>query len=219
MTAISLLATPTAAHLITDAAFYHPAGQLLAIETKVGRAEHLSLAFAVSGTVSVVRLATYFSGRRDQREAVGGLPGIARTLRAINSARQPQWEGGGFNDFQIAVAAWDQRTARAWGFLLSTNRAWLGEGYEPYTVAMVDQASSPPSVMMPTNLETFDPIIDGTTLLCYQRSYREGGLGIVGGFGELTTVSAAGITTTRLIDWPEDQIGERINADRQPAAA
>jgi hypothetical protein len=65
------------------------------------------------------------------------------------------------------------------------------------------------------DVHALDPEIDGLKLLQAQRllfSERPGmGLvSIVGGFAEMATVTAEGVSVKRIHTWPEDRIGERI---------
>lgn len=146
------------------------------------------------------------------REAVRQLPEVARELRRAVAQAQPAWEGtpDDLNGFQLFVAAHDG--SRPLGWVLSTNQAWFGADYIPYTLAEVDQALCPPIAAGEVKPATFD-LAAARAILDEQRTSTDtfGGGRFVGGYGELTTVDVRGVRKERVVDWP-DRVGERIAA-------
>lgn len=73
----------------------------------------------------------------------------------------------------------------------------LGAGLDATGAAIMDQARATAAV---------DPIQGGDPIFA------------VGGFAELVTIDATGITRQRVREWPEDKVGEKIDPTRREAA-
>lgn len=217
MTAVSMFVQRAAAHLVTDAAFYSPDGVMHSACSKVATIGRLRLAVAVSGAAMPWQVIAYLARCETQEEVLQTLPGSAGGLRIELAQNNPTWEAvpgrSSLNEFQLFLALWRDTADRPEGYVLSTEQAWIGGDYEPYTLREVEQLAAPPPVGVPpfADLEQFKPDSDGGRILDAQRAYRNEGSCYVGGFGEVTTVSRTGIVTRRVRSWP-DRLGEPIAA-------
>lgn len=89
-------------------------------------------------------------------------------------------------------------TAYFWSGPMSNNLMFrIGGGLEATGAAIMDQARATAAV---------DPIQGGDPIFA------------VGGFAELVTIDATGITRQRVREWPEDKVGEKIDPTRREAA-
>lgn len=210
MTAINVLVQPDAVHLLTDGTVYDDAGIVQQIGSKVVYSERIKLALTTSGRTDARLLLPWleqFAGLREARAAqqnvLAALPGVMWELRERNRNERPDLEHE--NDFQVFVALWSIEHDQPEALLLSTEREYVGGSYEPFSFAPVNRVNTPHMAMAWNDVER-----DGLAIIEAQRRFAwPNGLHYVGGFAELTTVMAAGVTQRRLIEWP-DRVGEMI---------
>ncbi len=210
MTAVSLFVRPEAVYLLTDGAYYSPDGTVQHLASKVGIHEGLSLAFACSGMVEPAHIAQALKDRGpfDQEGFLALIPEAMRQIREENRRGNPAGEDGELNDLQLFVAMYSHERGRPEAWVCSSNQSYFGPRYQPFAMVSVIETSSPR-----TGLPFADPDTDALRIIEAQRAHYcadEGGY-FVGGFAELTTVSAVGISERRLVTWP-DRVGERIAA-------
>jgi hypothetical protein len=210
MTASSLVVTDRAAHLVADGAFYDAGGVVSLIASKIAHAAFWRMALATSGMVRPHQLVEPFDAAagHDQAHVMRSLPAIAASIQADNAAAHSLADQERCH-FQVYVAMWSDATNRPEGWLLSTNRAWLGAGYTPLSWMPVDQVVMPP-IGKALDPQRFRPHRDGRRLLERQRGLvQHGGGHWVGGLGEVATVTRSGVTVDQVVRWP-DRVGERI---------
>lgn len=213
MTAMNIFIRQDAAHILTDGAFYDLDGIVHQITTKVAIADDLRMAMACSGRVQVEQLCDGFTKREmfSQERALALLPDVMREIREANRASNPELEIHEGNDLQIFVALFSEERQRPEAYYCSTNQAYFGPDYRPYTVRDVVQLSSPP-VDLPFN----NPWRDGLAIMEAQRRMplsETEDLYFVGGFAELVTVTSEGVSCVKLKEWP-DIVGEKISVQR-----
>lgn len=223
MTALNVIVQASAVHLLTDCAGYDTSGRMISLASKVTVAPEWRAAFACSGRADSVRLSEAMAARRpvSQASALSALPGVMRELREQNRRRHPDDEdrnGDQENGLQVVCAIFSDRTRRPEAWIISSDQAYLGDGYRPYTFVQIRELFSPdldPQDVLarpccPTDEESFSPSTDGLAVLEAQRqSPWPDGLFYVGGAAQLTSVSAAGVAVDILRHWP-DAVGQRI---------
>lgn len=200
MTATGMIVLDDAVHLVTDAAYYDASGKLVELRSKVTPSETFQMAIACSGCVKPYQVAIRLEAVRSQSEALAKLRDVVVGIRAENAAANPTGEATGHNDLMLFAALWSERSGRPEGWVIASHRAFLGDAYEPYTLIEVERLACPPS---PLHLAPFEaPEQDALALLQCQRSWADAdGATIVGGWGELTTITRQGIAQVRLVDW------------------
>jgi hypothetical protein len=206
MTAVSLFVQDHAAHLVTDAAYYDADGQMVATRSKVAINAAARMAIGCSGCVQDHQIATALGLCDGQADVLSRLPDVVRAIRADNTAQSANLPT---IELMLFVALWSTERDRAEGYVIASDRAYLGDGYTPGTLVDVLQLTSPP---MPTiDLASFDADRDAAGLLEAQRRYAwpNDPNCYVGGYGELTTVTWGGVERRRVVEWA-DVIGEPI---------
>lgn len=205
MTACNIWLQPLAGHIVSDGALYDVEGRILQIASKIVTSYDLHLAFMSMGLCHHTRLGKHLRARNPpcQLDAIMALPEIAAALKAEN-------EAAGFVDADLILLAvgWSASESRPFACAVSTGgRQVMGGPGELIDVL----GYSTPEVPLPFDVTSgaLDPDAHGGAVLEAQRRDRAHGYSIVGGFGEVTTVTATGITSRRIVEWP-DKVGERI---------
>ncbi|HAV50467.1 MULTISPECIES: hypothetical protein [unclassified Brevundimonas] len=212
MTACNVWLQGTAGHILSDAAYYDSSGRIVQIASKVVIADHLGIAYMISGCGGHTRLHKHLlaSGPTGQQEGILCLPGIAAAIKAENVA-------GGISgddaDLILVAVTWHQALDQPVAFGVSTGgRQDLGGAGQ-----LIDlMGYTSPLAPLPHPLESgqLDPALHGVSVLEAQRKALQTidgqSLGTVGGYGELTTVTREAITQSRLIEW-NDTVGEFPN--------
>ena len=214
MTACNLWLQPHAGHLVTDGAMYDSDGVIHWIASKVVVADAARMAIGFLGTVDQERIAAALQQRRDnfghsQEVALQSLVPIAMDLRLENTARSPELEAQGLNGFALVAVTWDALIGHPRGWIVQTEDA-PHQMADPWTLHETFGYTTP-DVPTPIDMACghLSGIQHGLEVLEAQRRQPQHGQHIVGGFGEVTTVTADGVRKVRLVDWP-DKIGERI---------
>lgn len=216
MTAINLVVQRDAVHLLTDGALYDHDGIIRAIASKSVVSQQHRMAIVPSGMATGHQVAAGLNrhGARTQARALAALPAVAAEIKAFNVAGNPP----GDHDLQLFVAIWSDCSDRGEAWILSTNRAYFGEGYMPGTLAEIekligmdiDLGALQGRRIDYSDARSFDAECDGLALLEAQRRKPwDDGVFFVGGHAELSTVTRTGVAQKILRKWP-DQIGERI---------
>lgn len=215
MTACNLWLQPHAGHLVTDGAMYDADGVIHWIASKVVVAEGARMAIGFLGAVDQERIAIALQQRCDnfghsQEVALQSLVPVAADLRLENASRDPVPPDRGLNGFALLAVTWDARAGRPRGWIVQTDDAPQRLA-EPWTLHETAGYTTP-DVPLPVDMACgrLSGIAHGLEVLEAQRKHTEpDGQHIVGGFGEVTTVTAAGVSKVRLVDWP-DRLGETI---------
>lgn len=210
MSAISMIVTPSAVHLITDAAFYNETGVVVQVRSKVTASPHHRMAVACTGRCDRNRIAARLMLAPGQRQALRWAEDAVMSIRAENDLIAPTDGANGLNDVMLFIAAWSEEHGEPRGWVCSSTQAHLGEQYRPYSMVDVLALSSPPVAQ--DLFQPADPAASAGRILDAQRlepSWHGPGIASVGGFGELTTIDRHGINQTRVREWP-DQIGQQI---------
>jgi hypothetical protein len=204
VTAINLVVQPERAILATDTAFYDPQGRLKHKASKVAIWEAGRMAFAVCGCVQAYRLADLANdpALNSQEDIMAALPAFARKVREENRRGAPDQERDRLNEIQIFVAMWRKKNDCAEGYILSSDQAFLGETYTPFSWAALLRVSTPPVPADLVDLVNFEPERDALPMLDHQRNDRSlDGASWVGGCAEVTVVDRRGISKSVIHDW------------------
>jgi hypothetical protein len=221
MTAANLVVRERAAYLLTDSATYRPDGTIIDLKPKVIASPELRVAIATAGVVwgtmdAVIR--RWLGMRRSSDEAASAIPMLIAMLRADRDADyrrrgvsmdEKAWPPQGV--FRLVAATWSAERRRPEGYT-ACSRGWLPQGPTERFIQPPEDGG------LDVYGADFDPERDGLALLEAQRGFVDAYAGhIVGGTAYLTTVSECGVTTTVLREWP-DEIGRRIEPNRQQRA-
>lgn len=210
MSALNLFVGGDAAHLVTDGALYELDGVIGAIASKVVRSDALCTCIGYSGRTNPVAIADALRARAptSQAEFLSILPAVAADLRQLNAAGRPQDEADEVNDLQLVVAMFDRAASRPRGFMVSTAPAWMGVSFPVLQLVEVRQ------IVVPA-IDWTPPFSHERALGLLEAQRRSpfrlptGDQLCVGGFGELHTVSVAGVHREELVRWP-DVVGRSV---------
>ncbi len=225
MTALNVIVQRDRAHLITDAATTCTAtGRVVLIETKVWAFPALKAAFATSGAVVPGDIASFLDGRtaRTQGDLKAIIAALAHHMTARADQIRPLLKGNEANGARVAAIAWNDRLKRpeAWsvgtyglsghggadGVIYTGGPGWLAPAFEGEDYL--------------SRWDDLDPATDGVEILeAQRRTVGPQGWHVVGGFGELVTVTRKGLRWRTLVTWPQDKLGERITTDMRSIAA
>jgi hypothetical protein len=206
MTACNIWLQPSAGHIISDGALYDPDGRIVQIASKIVISDDIGLAFMSLGRCHHTRLGEHLIrlNAASNIEALAALPDIAAALKAENVAA-----GQTDPDLILVALGWSEPRRAPIAFAVSTGgRQALGGPGELIEVL----GYSTPEVALPFAITSgrLDPDANGLAALEAQRRDLALGYSIVGGFGEVTTVTAEGITKRRIVEWP-DAVGNQIH--------
>lgn len=224
MTAINVILTRRAAHVITDGAITDPSGKLLMIAPKAHPLAHSGAVIAVRGSKEVAMMIAdsisrsgveYDHSSYDKIKAsIGKL--INDLLTGKDSASLDQWFGHSWRDMDIVVAGWSDSLRRPDAFFLVTHGNH--PGVTPFSI--IDPG---PYLITPTSSELLlefqkraeevnDNNIDtlAADLIARQRDLEPN----VGCFAQVTSVTSTSVMS-RIVSRFSDKIGET----RMPLAA
>lgn len=222
MSALSGLVQAGAAYLFTDGATYTWEGVVRSIAPKVVVLDEAHMAIGWSGYGDPKDLTKGLKRRRarSQTEVMDALPEIVREYVDTNVRRYPDFYREHLG-ISLLVALWNDGP-QLWA--LHSDQAVFGARNIPYQPLRlhghldVEPGTESAIFGRAVNLldpASFDPAVDGLALLEHQRRQPlDDGHGgqprfMVGGFAQLTAVSAAGIETRVLRRWP-DKVGRKI---------
>ncbi|MCK1295320.1 MULTISPECIES: hypothetical protein [unclassified Bradyrhizobium] len=222
MSAANLIVGSDGAHLISDALVWSTADQTItAICNKATllpqfraaatiRAEHFVVFQAVSLALSTIAA----SGFDEFQQAIGP------TLKELNDRMAAM---GAASPFEVSVAGISEQGGPS-AFRMTTLQAG-SEHIEPWQIVEMPRGFSP----CPCNTESQETEIrvaiekapaslDGHVIAALKtqgdiasRDFTEGRTPCwVGGFGQLTTIGASGISTRIIPRWPNDVVGQKL---------
>ncbi|WP_267380527.1 MULTISPECIES: hypothetical protein [unclassified Sphingomonas] len=208
MSAVSVIVQSCSVSLLTDGALCAHDGTLRAIASKVAINQRLRMAIVGIGRIRPNEIAAKIPVR-SQNEAIRSLPAFLAMHRQWNAENAADYERAGRNDCHLIVGLWsdDEDAPEAW--IVGSSQAFFGPSYRPFTLAQIDQLCMPPIAAGAFDPAVFDPRASGAAVLSEQRKHLNRGKHWVGGFGELTTVTAEGVNFDRLLGW-SDKVGEAI---------
>ncbi len=228
MTAINFVAQPKhgCLHVGTDAAVYDATGIVHGFGTKVLTVPHWpglitclgnAAAYPIFGTYLALEFASFddmIGGAEAMLPLIAeqvGLPtGADIILAGISAKRGPE--------------AWMFKTDNRVPITNTREEAEASPFFpEPFKLVRLPnnvQTPVPADQVIPANFEGFDVDADPAVVVWTLRKMLEmqhrmelpAGVGGVGGFAQLTTISEAGISQRLLQKWPEDRIGQCIKA-------
>ncbi len=215
MTAINIITTPTAIHMITDGASYLADGTLGALSSKVYPLPHLNAVLAARGPHMFLPLAGATLSMADSFDALAA--GLADAVRGVVDA----WGGlltmcdiGA--DFDLVVAGFGEAGPAAY-VITSKERdsvpAWEAHRLGPF-VAMPWDAATEARVEHGLTLaeregELDDPEGFLLRVVEAQRHVEEDGRHGVGRFAQVTVLDCQGISTRVVRRWG-DVVGGRL---------
>lgn len=209
MTAVNIVITDRAAHVVTDGAATRKDGTIGYIGNKVYSAPHMRAVFALRGYgVLLDSIGPSLSNYRTTFDEVAQgawVPGIMSAYRGT----------GADEDFDLYVAGWSEERDQPEAYWLSTRVA-------PELVQMPVNALFSPGTPETTRVsrevlflgdddETFCKAM--VTIMETQRQTSTDEHRIIGGFVQLTTITKEQTTQRILHRWP-DKVGERIEGER-----
>lgn len=210
MTAINAFVRGSEAMMLTDAAYLDATGRLIFIGSKVRLMPHANAVCAIRGegeldSAFTAMLSTAFTS----------FDGLKAGFReAVENVIASHDKGRGYAPFDLVVAGVSEFYGKP-DVLAATRGPVPGPmdigPWAPWVSPLPDPGMMPG---LDATSPGFDPVMNGADLLEAQRRQVIQPPGfppchIVGGFAQLTTVSAAGISTRMLKRWP-DKVGQRI---------
>ena len=214
MSAASVIVDDQRSFLLTDTARYADDGTITGMGSKVAALPRLRMAIAMTGKMasnSLKLAVAAISVFEDQDNALRALPGILADVAAAKERADWGDLGRAGDNIQMMVATYSRKRSRAEGFMLGVGEGAIGDDYEPLTLKGVRRALSPWADVAPID-KAFAPLAHGKAILEAQRQiplHHSGGIMVIGGAGELTTVDRTGVKTRTIIEWP-DQIGQKV---------
>lgn len=194
MTAINLYTGPEAAYLLVDQAWLAN-GKILFIGTKIAKCPRLKMAVAYHGastTRTISLMEQWLDTVRDQETALGALHKLLGMIRMDALLAPRSWQGS--VDANLFVAL------------------WRGDHPEAYVVTNVTtrahKCQAPPT-QAPLPIDHTDHAALIRCIEEQRRAKTKRGEHVIGGKAELVVVTADGIASEILCEWP-DQVGEPI---------
>lgn len=211
MTAHNVWTQGHAAHIVTDAAAYFKDGTIESFASKIAVFPDQKVAMAGQGRIGACRIISHLPLiPLTQRELIQAMPSALRAIVAANEAAHP---GDPDNAACMSAIAWDEEAGRAMVYSVGSGGSAVVGG-EPFVRYTGSGTISPPMDTSGLSFETMDPLEIGADILRVQRlwtSPQHSDCHVVGGYGEAISVTRDGLSAvSRLIDWPEDKIGQRI---------
>lgn len=221
MTAINILKQRDAVHILSDGAMWNAEGCVIANAPKCFQLPHVNAAVAIRGPAlglpMIAECMSGFNGYDDmKRGAVDALHSAIDSIRAMT--QHPDL----FGDVQLFVGGWSESTdSDAYTILTEPSSgvpAWEVVSLAEHSFTPFD-ANGPVhhaiwDIFAGRSVNELDPRVDGLAIMEAQRRHKAatsiGRVHVVGGFAQLTTVTAKSITTEILKRW-SDKVGKKIN--------
>lgn len=218
MTAASAFCGPTAAYLLSDAGSFDESGKLVEVRSKVIASSPLRIAAVMSGEACIEIIdgldgeeryspandaAKLLIEAADQQEFLTALPDMMRDVHRVMEQR-----GEGFFSFHIAL--WNDLQHRAETYVIGSP-GHLFPALPAFTLAGANPAVGPP---VDRSLWPSAGLTRAQALAIIQEQRRSpwpDGTYRVGGFAELTTVDATGVSSETICRW-HDRIGNEVQA-------
>ncbi|WP_119818527.1 hypothetical protein [Mesorhizobium sp. DCY119] len=198
MTAINVLITENAAHVLTDGLCAAPGLGPIAVP-KVIPLPHLRMAVATRGPAELLQvMLPIISAAPSFKDLVEF---FRNDFRALTKLQHPNWPAGIFKrDFDIVIAGWSKSGPAA--FLITSS---VGHGIPTWEPFFFGNFLCTPKVSDDA-FEAFhaspDPLRDFIGVLDYQAAREPA----VGGFAQLTTITSDEISTRILKRYPPKEI-------------
>jgi hypothetical protein len=233
MAAINVIRQREAVHIISDGAFCDNTGIVNEIGPSAFAIPHLPAALAIRGPSHFMPFLVHRLSR-ECRSFDDLLAKIVRAALEVHTSFPMTFgtlEYGTMQpDFDLVAVGWSKSRKATASYLITSHDRVIGRGLTSNAWQLLELPEvliAPPIAeaqitttrwKVPYSVESFRPDIDGIALLQAQRlSRREidersgmrGQVHVVGGFIQLTTVSAGGVNSNVLHWWP-DAVGRRI---------
>ena len=228
MTAINVIRQANAVHVLTDGIVCNSEGIITEVGPNAFTLPNLPAALAIRGPTQFMPFLVHRLSRECQSFDELLKKVVPAALEVHISIPMTLGYGDVRPSFDLVVAGWSNERGRPESFVMTNqeNHDQVGLATAAWRLMPLPDVLIAPSVGMaqintvgwraPENAEAFQPSIDGIKLLRAQRlskGLRAGppdrDIDSVGGFIQLTTVHAQGVSSTILHRWP-DRAGQRI---------
>ena len=233
MAAINVIRQRHAVHILSDGAFCDAAGIVCEIGPNAFALPHLPAALAIRGSTHFMPFLVHRLSRecRSFDDMLGRIVPVALEVHvSFPMAFGTLGYGSIEPDFDIVAVGWSKSRGVPASYLVCSHDRAVAQGLTAAAwqlVELPDVLIAPPIAEkqisavgweLPYSPESFRPDVDGVSLLKVQRLSRRqldvssgmrGQVYVVGGFIQLTSVSAHGVSSDVLHWWP-DEVGRRI---------
>lgn len=219
MSATNVLIQSDRVHLMTDGAIYQPDGTLTAIGPKVRVMPHLNCAVAMRGAyLGLAPIMEEISNAASSFDLLKeNMPELLRACAAGYAHLLTQCAAG--PEFEIVVVGISESVGPAAYLIPSHDRygePWRAMDLAGFVVLPCDKAilASVQAIVAGRIADRLDTAVDGLAIMEAQRAkpaLDSGDTCWVGGFAQLTTVTADSVTSRIIHRWP-DEIGALIAA-------
>jgi hypothetical protein len=233
MAAINVIRQRQAVHILSDGAFCDPTGIVCEIGPNAFALPHLPAALAIRGSTHFMPFLVHRLSRecRSFDDMLGRIVPVAHEVHvSFPMAFGTLGYGSIEPDFDIVAVGWSKSRGVPASYLVCSHDRAVAQGLAATAwqlVELPDVLIAPPIAEkqisavgweVPHSPESFRPDVDGVALLKVQRLSRRqldvssgmrGEVYVVGGFIQLTSVSAHGVSSDVLHWWP-DEVGRRI---------
>jgi hypothetical protein len=230
MTAINVIRQAEAVHIISDGVFCDSNGVVCEIIPNTWLLPHLPAAIGIHGPPHLMPFLVHRLSRECPSfdDIAAKIVGIALEVHISFPMTYGTLGLGSVNpEFDLIAAGWSEARHRPVSYLVTCQRRGPGTQGDWEVIELSDSLIAPPiserlitavNWKLPKSAQAFRADVDGIKLLQAQRLTQglinpkdpAGGHGfLVGGFIQLTSVFAHGVSSRILHRWP-DQIGRRI---------
>lgn len=219
MSAVNVLVQSNAVHLLTDAAIYQPDGMLSGLTQKVRSMPHLNCAAAMrGGYLGLAPIMEEISAAGTSFDSLkANMPALLRGCAAQYLHLLDRCAAG--PEFEVVIAGISETDGPSAYVVPSHDRYG-----EPWTVTDLAGLVALPCdehllaevqrIADGRSADDLDPIKDGLAIFDAQRAHphlSNGDVCFVGGYAQLTTVTADGIASRIIRRWP-DPVGKVLSA-------
>ncbi|NUU44548.1 hypothetical protein [Tardiphaga robiniae] len=223
MSAMNVILQSNSVHLLTDALAYHPDGEIMMIGPKAVPMPHLDCAVAMRGPAGMRPIFAELIGNGaasfDELRSV-----IVELLQAGAHNYAPVFEDCRASaDFEVLVAGISESTGPCSYMVASHDRygcAWrvvtlAGVTCLPNELGLHEKIVA--SLPLDGDADAINPAVHGLRILQLQRAHLIANKGIdgefcaVGGFAQLTTVTAGSVSSRVIHRWA-DRVGGKASA-------
>lgn len=237
MSAIILIHQDSAVHLVSDACSYDLAAKVTRIESNIRELPRARAAYRVRGAIGgyldvLHKLLSHATSIEQLLMIVGGIMiELRKAALAHSAAGLP---AGNPTDFELSIIGWSTEIGAPTAWVIATHETatkWDLPGYQAYVPQRAPVILARPGVgNIHAVLERapftdiaevweLDPAETALAIMEAQRaqSITEGPLvdaHVVGGFCEMVTIDATGVTRQTLRTWP-DRVGDMIMTSKR----
>ncbi len=233
MAAINVIRQREAVHIISDGAFCDNTGIVIEIGPSAFALPHLPAALAIRGSSHFMPFLVHRLSRecRSFEELLSKIIRLALEVHASFPMTFGTLDHGTIKpDFDLVAVGWLKSRGAPAGFVITSHNRVVARGLtsSPWQLLELPEVLIAPPVdeeqilvggwTVPDSAESFRPDTDGVALVKAQRLWRREleepsgvlrQVHVVGGFIQVTTVSAAGVNS-RVPHWWPDEVGRRI---------